>query len=345
VTDTGIGIGQDQLSAIFDSFWQADSSSTRRYGGTGLGTTIARDLTRLMGGVIGVESEEGKGSHFWIKVPLIDSAVCQAPQAPAQLQGRRALVWESNPSSARALESACLAGDMDYELVTDTEARDGLGKLPGEADILLVSEPPLGKDMRELASMLRDQLRPDIPILYLHNPRRKVVVPEGNAAMLTKPFNMVSLWRTMVALIEPALAESETASIAERQVVQPERRGHVLVAEDDSINAKLIQALLERAGHRVTLVHDGEAALREALAGEFDLAFIDLRMPKMDGLDFTLAYREQESPAERLPIVALTADAAEEALPNCLVAGMDKFLTKPVNPQVLDDVLREYGVG
>jgi two-component system sensor histidine kinase RpfC len=116
---------------------------------------------------------------------------------------------------------------------------------------------------------------------------------------------------------------------------------HVLVAEDDSINAKLIKSLLRKGGHEVVLVRDGQHALEEALKGDYDLALVDLRMPKMDGLDFARSYREQEQ-GRHLPIVALTANAVEDARAECLEAGMDDFLTKPVDPELLDRLLRRY---
>ena len=121
-------------------------------------------------------------------------------------------------------------------------------------------------------------------------------------------------------------------------------QGRLLVAEDDNINAKLINSLLRRAGCDVTLVSDGQAALDAAVSQSFDLAFIDLRMPVMDGIDFTRAYRAQEVAGGHLPIVAVTANAAEDARADCLRAGMDEFVTKPIDPAVLQELLQRYGI-
>jgi len=343
IDDTGIGISKHKLSEIFDSFWQADSSTTRRYGGTGLGTSIARDLTLLMGGVIGVESEEGQGSTFWLKLPLIDPEVGQTPQAPKLLSGRQAVVLETNATSAKTIEDACVAAGMHCYSVTRIEDLNELGKLNASVDVLLVSDSPRGMDLQGLATMMRNLLRADLPVVYLHYPRRTFHLLETNATSITKPFNMTNLWRCMISVLEPDALDPDSGP-----AVDPSsglaHGTRVLVAEDDTINAKLIRSLLDKGGYKVTLVRDGEAALREALSGSFDLALIDLRMPKMDGLDFVRAYRQQEAPEERLPIVALTANSAEEARSECLAAGMDEFLTKPVDPQALNELIREFGI-
>lgn len=341
VTDTGIGIGREKLAAIFDSFWQADSSTTRRYGGTGLGTTIARDLTHLMGGLIGVESREGQGSRFWIKLPLIDRDAMQPPQPPVQLRGHRVLAVEFNRECADVVAEACEHAGMQAVLVGSPDELGSAAKA-GPFDLILISDSPQGIDLVGVASMLRSGLGQTVAVLYLHYARRKLMPGDARAATLGKPFNVVALWQAMAALVAPQSAVSDCAAPQYRAPVVEERGIHVLVAEDDSINGKLINSLLRNGGYQVTLVRDGEAALHTAVQHRFDIALIDLRMPKMDGIDFTRAYRRQEAPGRRLPIVALTANAAEDARADCLAAGMDEFLTKPVDPEVLENLMRQY---
>ncbi|MEY6433776.1 ATP-binding protein [Thioalkalicoccus limnaeus] len=215
VRDTGIGMSTEQLAIVFERFRQADQSTTRRFGGSGLGTTIARDLTRLMGGTIGAESTPGQGSRFWIRLPL-PSAGHPVPATP-----------EPSPVSSSGA---------------------------------------------------------------------------------------------------PASADQRPAGI------------RVLVAEDNEIAAKVIVTFLERLGHRVVRVADGEEALQRIAAGAFDIAFIDLRMPKLDGLALTCAVRARER-GRRLPIVALTADAAEDTRAACLAAGMDDFLSKPIKAEALREMI------
>lgn len=218
VIDTGIGIAASALPHLFERFRQADESTTRRFGGTGLGTTIARELALLMDGAIGVESVEGQGSRFWVRLPLEDAA-------PALGQG------DAAPEAQESVEAAPLDA--------------GLTPLPEAA------------------------------------------------------------------------------------------RCRVLVAEDNPIAARVITSFLDKLGCARTCVGDGEAALGEALTGDYALAIVDLRMPRLDGLGFTRAYqarmaaRTDERP---LPIVALTANASEEVRQSCLAAGMSGFLAKPVKP-------------
>ncbi len=346
VRDTGIGIDQQKLSAIFESFWQADPSTTRRYGGTGLGTSIARDLTRLMGGVIGVESEKGKGSNFWIKVPLLDRDALQAPQVPAVLAGRRALLLESNKTAATALQEACLTAQMQCQLVSGIEHLNQLAEPDDNVEVVLVSDSPSGMDLKGIATIMRNLLGRQVPLVYLHYPRRKVPALETGETSVIKPFSVQALWQGLAEVIEPQAAGAVLrAPSPDMRNESQKPQAHVLVAEDDAINGKLIRSLLDKMGYLVTLVRDGEAALEEALTGAYDMALIDLRMPKMHGIDFARAYRRQEALGERLPIIALTANAAEDAKTDCIAAGMDEFLTKPVDPNMLAELLKSYRLG
>ena len=345
ISDSGIGIPADRLEHVFDNFWQADLSSTRRHGGTGLGTAIARDLTRLMGGVIGVESIEGQGSNFWVRLPLLEDGGSSSPRASAVLRGVRALIFDKNAESAKTIAEACEAAEMRTEVVGDI---GHLGALRSEADsterrVALVADAPSGLDLQQLGDLVRKLLGDDMPLVYLHYPRRQHAVSGGAVARAFKPINAVQLWQAMVSVIgEPDSADAGRSASPVLPVVNAS--GRLLVAEDDAINAKLIGSLLKKAGCDVTLVRDGRAALEFASKQSYDLALIDLRMPHMDGLDFTRAFRAQEKPGGHLPIVAITANAAEEARAECLRAGMDDFVTKPIDPQVLQELLLRYGI-
>lgn len=346
ISDTGIGIETHRLKHVFDSFWQADPSSTRRYGGTGLGTAIARDLTRLMGGQIGVVSESGHGSTFWVKLPFLRVAGARPPQPPAVLRGVRALVFEQNAESAQAIVETCEAAAMRTEVVNNIDQLDALGPTAdaGGRRLVLVVDEPEGLDLERIASLVRRLLGDDTPLVYLHYPRRATGFADTAAGRAFKPVNPVQLWRAMADAVGPGEVAADADHLTPVADEADSAAGHVLVAEDDSINAKLIMNLLGRAGCRVTLVHDGRAALEAAGKQHFDLAFIDLRMPHMDGIDFTQAFRLRETPGTHLPIIALTANAAEDARAECLRAGMDEFVTKPVDPQILEELLLRYGI-
>lgn len=346
IKDTGIGIAAERVGHVFDSFWQADLSSTRRYGGTGLGTAIARDLTRLMGGEIGVESEEGRGSRFWVKLPFLRVADSMPPEPPAVLRGKHVLIFEQNQESATAIAEACQAAGMQAEVVGDIDQLGALDEAGTHENrrLVLVVDAPRGLDLDRVGNLVRRLLGADTPMVYLHYPRRKTSFSDSAAGRAFKPINSVQLWRAMAELVEPEDAQQTAVSEVSPAPDAKPTVGRILVAEDDDINAKLITSLLDKIGCEVTLVRDGRAALEAANGDTFDLAFIDLRMPRMDGIDFTRAYREKEAARYHLPIIALTANAAEDARAECLRAGMDDFVTKPVDPQVLQELILRYGI-
>ncbi len=351
VKDTGIGIPKAQMPRIFDSFWQADDSTTRRYGGTGLGTAIARDLTRLMGGTIGVDSEEGRGSCFWVRLPLIDRARADPPMPPGALAGHRALCVESNASMALTVRESLVAAGMEVVALDSVDAVSSLTEAQrGAIDLALLADSPLGIDLCGEAQRLRQRMGRQIPLVLGHYPRRGMHMSDRHSVFLDKPFGPRDLWEACAEALSPeaGLLDRSATGRDETRLQSPDSGLHVLVAEDDNINARLIHSLLTRKGHRVTLMRDGEAALQAALGCDFDLALIDLRMPNKDGLDFTRAWRAHETSEGgnyHLPIIALTANVAEEARDACLEAGMDDFLTKPVDPATLDALVARYASG
>lgn len=351
VLDTGPGISPEKRQHVFDGFWQADSSPTRVHGGTGLGTTIARDLARLMGGTIGFEDNPGGGSVFWVKLPLVSAqhAGHRPPQPPPALAGLQALMIEATPAAQEALREACQQAQMPCTVLrSQDELRERCAQAgaPLAVDLLVVADSPQGLDLEGIAATARRILqRPQLPVVFLHYSRRPLVALESHVASLVKPFAAPALWQAVSraqGIAEPAPVPAGVGAAA--AAVSAPVALQVLVAEDDNINGKLISSLLTKAGHQVTWVRDGEAALEAAGSTAFDLALVDLRMPRLDGIGFTRRQRAREG-AQRLPIIALTANAAEDARVACFEAGMDEFLTKPVDPPALDAVLTRYGYG
>lgn len=343
IRDTGIGIAADRIDRVFDNFWQADGSSTRRHGGTGLGTAIARDLTGLMGGSLEVDSIEGKGSTFTVRLPFFADGQLAVPKAPAVLRGARVRIFESNSESARAISEVCEAAGM-RAAVASSVAPAGALVGASSASVALVVDSPDGVDLAHVGRLVQQRLGESTPIVYLHYPRRKPAFPDNAVARAFKPVDAPQLWQAMAEVLASGAAAAAMATASPSPAPEVHASGRVLVAEDDGINAKLIDHLLRRAGCDVTLVRDGRAALQAALVESFDLAFIDLRMPHMDGIDFTRAFREQEAPGSHLPIIALTANAAEEARADCFRAGMDEFVTKPVEPRILQELMLRFGI-
>ncbi len=256
----------------------------------------------------------------------------------------------------------CLAGNTSLQLVlsetleeagmlvemidtADTAYWTGIGHRP--FDLLVVSDTAQGLDLAGVAAHLRQRLGTEVPVVFLHYPNRGIQVTEGWNLILDLPCDPRELWEAcMDALSGGDCVKEGGRKEEETRAAAPGDSGiRVLVAEDDRINARLIHSLLRKAGHRVTLVCDGETALRVAREGRFDFALVDLRMPVMDGIDFTRAWRAHEAAegmGRHMPVIALTANMAEEAREQCMAAGMDDFLTKPIDPETLDALIQRF---
>lgn len=337
VQDTGIGIPQEKIEQIFESFSQADDSTTRRFGGSGLGTTIARELTLLMGGTIGAESVLGRGSRFWVRLPLIGDRLPEAPEPSRRLQGRTVLVLEPNQTH-RELASEALG--REGAVVVSASGIEALVRSrpdPETPDLLILADSPQGLDLTQVHAQVRDVLGDDPPCVYLTYPARRQIARPRGALSISKPFLAEDLVAAVEELLGPAGRPSATPTDGGGLTRTGSPRAEeirVLVAEDNEIAAKVITTFLTKMGFAHTRVSDGEQALKEAQSGNYGIAIVDLRMPKIDGLEFARRYRALAT-GRPLPIVALTANACEDVKQTCLDAGMDDFLSKPVSPDLL----------
>ncbi|MEN8175115.1 MAG: ATP-binding protein [Pseudomonadota bacterium] len=332
IIDTGIGIPPDKQAQIFKPFVQADSSTRRRYGGSGLGTAIAGELTRLMGGAIGVRSHEGRGSTFWVRLPLTFEG--QTARAGEKLAGRTFAVSVPGDRQFRVLALACRRTGINVRRTDTLPLKESQG-----VDALVIQWP----EGESLASV--EEAHGSVPALVLRAPGTSVTLPSHWQA-LAVPFSPFQFVAALEAVI-PGLADTAqvpTAGRARTAGEAPAVTGlSILVAEDDAINARLISRLLERAGHSVELAKDGRIALEAARGQVFDLALVDMRMPVMDGLDFVRSYRREESGHRHLPMIMVTADVTADAREQCLAAGADDVLAKPIDPDRLDGLLRDIG--
>jgi PAS domain S-box-containing protein len=353
VTDTGIGIAQDKLWDIFGPFVQADASTTRRYGGTGLGLTISAQLVELMGGRIWIESELGKGSrfHFVANFGVPPTQVERTPLV-GDLRGLRVLLVDDNATNRLILSEILASWDM--RAVAVERASDALAALRGATQR---GEP--------FHLVLTDALMPDVDGFMLATeiarddqmatPRMILLTsaglaPRGTAtprfdAELTKPVKQSDLLDAIVTAFAvregtpPGPALEPEADLAGRS-----RPLRVLVAEDNTTNQKLLLALLKQRGHRVTVVGSGRAAVETSRAKPFDVVLMDVQMPEMGGLEATEAIRARERQhGGHLPIVALTAHAMAGDRERCLAAGMDAYVSKPLRPQELYAAIARYG--
>jgi len=342
VADTGIGIPAEKLERIFDMFWQADASISRRFGGAGLGTTVARDLCQLMGGWIDVSSQLGVGTTFSLGLPLLPDQGGNLNVRPPQLEGKRLLIFETQASSLQAHVDAATKLGMDVVPVSDLPGLTAV--VDQDFDLVLLCDALEGALWDRALQRLDPLLARQRPILLASYRGRLVNLPEGISALLYKPFIADQLAQVAIGLLVGGRPRAPGESTTPQVLGEPvEASGvHILLAEDNAIAAKVLRTLLSHKGHRVTLVKDGIEAQQAVTQGDHHLALVDLRMPRVDGLEFTRWYRSQEAPERHMPILALTANTAEDMWEQCRQAGMDGFLNKPVEPDELDAVIAQY---
>ncbi len=345
VADTGIGISEEMLPHVFDAFWQEDSSISRRFGGTGLGTTIARDLARLMGGDIEVQRNQPEGTVFTVRVPLRPASAARLINRVANINGlRKVLLMETHPASRESLVQYCLDLGVDVHLLA-LEALDSDPSivLDCEADAILLCDAITGLDMPRLVARIEQLCQGRLPIIVASYARRRRFEEEReNSALriLTKPISLSSL----AAALHEVPGEREEPAPDDVEAARGDgicRGRRILVAEDDLISARLMRALLAQRGCEVVVAENGEVALERSREQRFDLAFVDIHMPVMDGLEFTRRFRAEEPPDAHLPIVALTVRTDGEIRAQCREAGMDRFLSKPLDSDLLARVLAD----
>ena len=355
ITDSGIGIQSDKLSAIFEAFAQEDSSITRRYGGTGLGLAICRRLAEALDGRLWAESVHGRGSTFHFTVCLgVDAESGDAQADSSNLSGARILVVDDHAQSrqviARTLEDAgvlvCEAdsGASALRRVRECEAGQGF-------DLVLLDSSMPGMDgfavgKRILAMPGCDRLR--LVMLSAGGVRgdgqrcREI----GFAAYLPKPIIGDELLQVLTRLLGDTALQDRRLLLT-RHVLRDDDNPalQVLLVEDHEINRKFVSSLLARWGHDVTLAESGAAAIAAIAEKDFDVVLMDMMMPTMDGLETTRQIRAREASdgLPRLPVIAMTANAMDGDREACLLAGMDEYIAKPVRRQELQRLLRNLG--
>jgi two-component system sensor histidine kinase RpfC len=336
VRDTGIGIPPDAQQRIFESFTQADQTTTRRFGGTGLGTTIAKQIVELMGGRIGLESSVGLGSTFWFEVQF-EKQPERAGAGAGELAGARVLLVGFPQAQREAIEQA-LEG-WGAAAVSVASLDEGVSRLIAEISLakpyhsaLLYSE---GKDL-QLAQRFRRAVPDPAPPVVLAMQRRADVprfaaLSAGFGSVLEMPFDKRQLFNVLHSITageEPREGVVRLQDYARRGGAA--RGLHVLVADDNPTNREVLARILERAGHTATLVSDGERALDALESSHFDAALIDRNMPRLSGIEAVQAIRLTAGARPRLPVMVLSADATPDAKRECLEAGADAFLAKPI---------------
>jgi signal transduction histidine kinase/CheY-like chemotaxis protein/PAS domain-containing protein/HPt (histidine-containing phosphotransfer) domain-containing protein len=344
VRDTGIGIPHDRRDRLFQSFSQLDTGSTRGYGGTGLGLAISKRLAELMGGTMWVESEPGHGSTFYFTIVAeVDSQAAEQEgrgRTP-QLAGKRLLIVDANASSRRSLSLQARAwGMLPRDAASGHEALAWIER--GDPfDVALIDLRVSDVDGLALAAQMRAQRAAETLPLVLMTP----LGPRGDAlraierdvqATLTRPLKLSQLYAVLDVLFAPQ--PLERAPVAEAPVVTPPEATTpllVLLAEDDPVNQTLARYLLERLGHRVDVVGNGREALEAAERQIYDAALLDVQMPEVDGLEVARVLHQRQFDGRRPYLIAVTANVLQGDREQCLEAGMDDYISKPLQRDVL----------
>jgi CheY-like chemotaxis protein len=356
VSDNGIGISGQAQQKLFQPFSQADSSTTRKYGGTGLGLSIAKKLTELMSGNIGVESEEGKGSTFWIEIPL-KIIKQQHVFSIEKSQGKRILVFGKNDGN----HDIYLAYLSSWGMLINTsnnihemlfllhEAKS----LVQEYDGILITELEPQELLTTVNAVRNEFSSEQLPIVtcqdVVDGALKQKLFASGVSSVLTKPVKQSSLFNAIVDIFH-------THSLAmQPETILPDEMGGktqnsevtqslILLVEDNAINQLVAQTILGKLGYKVQIAHDGKEAVDILESQEFAVVLMDYQMPVMDGLEATRAIRarEQESARKKAVIIAMTANAMKGDKENCLDAGMDDYIAKPIDTASLDATLKKW---
>jgi len=362
VTDTGIGIPKDRMDRLFKSFSQVDGSTTRKYGGTGLGLTISKQLAGMMGGRIGVKSEEGKGSEFWFTADFERQSGVghKIVTTPGDIRGKRMLIVDDNETNRYILREQLKSWKCRYtEAASGSEALTLLhhavtDKDPYEIALLDMQMP--GMDGETLGKKIKHD--PDLAktILVLLTSigqrgdagRLKEI---GFSAYLTKPLKQSQLYDCLATVSGTYKKKSneQAPDIVTRHSIAEEqkRRIRILLAEDNVINQKVATSILGKLGYHADTVANGLEAVKALEMIPYDIVLMDCQMPEMDGYEATGEIRNSESKVldHKVVVIAMTANAMQGDQEKCLKAGMDDYLTKPVKPQDLSDMLEKWIVG
>lgn len=353
IKDTGIGIPKDRMDRLFKSFSQVDSSTTRKYGGTGLGLTISKKLSEIMGGKMWAESEEGKGSvfHFTIKAQFVETAKKEYTEDPSPvLKGKNVLIVDDNATNRKLVIWQTESWGMNPVAVESGKEALGLLKKGKEFDLGILDMQMPEMDGMELAGEIRKlpkgQTLPLIMLTSLGKRKEdKAAIEQYFSAYLLKPIKQSQLYNAIISVFERRQNEDK---YKKREVLIDSKMAvemplKILLAEDNVINQKVADRILQKMGYSADIVSNGEEAIKSLKKIHYDVVLMDVQMPVMDGLTATREICKKWTKDERPRIIAMTANAMKGDREMCLAAGMDDYVSKPIRVNELVKVLQENG--
>jgi CheY-like chemotaxis protein len=351
VRDTGIGLSAEQQSKIFRPFEQANSSTTRKYGGTGLGLAISSRLVAMMGGEIWIDSAPDQGSTFHFTIRLAKPATpVETPvgQSWKNLRGLRVLVIDDNATNRRILQQMTLRWEMEPELADSgpsaLEQLQSATQSGRPFDLIFLDEQMPGMDGFEVVAQMRVKRAyygPAIMMITSSDQTSSLVRcrQQGIAVHLTKPVRFAEVLAA-IQIATGVTEEQRLPTAIPGSFLPSETSLDILVAEDNVVNQKVAIAMLEKLGHRVTLARNGSEAVAKWAQGDFDLIFMDVQMPEMDGFEATRQIRSKETTGGlHIRIIAMTANAMSGDRERCVASGMDDYVSKPISRRSLEEAI------
>ena len=349
VADTGIGIAENVINKLFEKFTQADGSTTRKYGGTGLGLSVCKQLVEMQGGEIGVESVEGKGSTFWFVLPFEVMEESSLLGPCKKLENKRFLIVDDNATNRMIIEHYLHVCPVQiYSCVDARSALTMLENLSSQGmaiDTVLLDYHMPEMDGLQLARRIKEVYKdqaPEMIMLSSGGVAREKAHEAGIRAVIYKPVRQAQLYDTLSSILPGRRHALKRRKEKERKTLH--LQGRVLLVDDEPINQKVAEAILQKFGLQTEVANNGWEAVQMVQTKEYSLVLMDIQMPEMSGFEATeiIRRREQQEGRKRVVIIAMTANAMEATRQRCLAIGMDDFITKPIKPDVLAERLHPW---